>query len=338
MVEKLTKILCYGFNQIAKIAPSEYSYIDKQRLSAIYFYTGTLVLGLILGLVGLMGPEAPFFDKLNSVYFASIIGLFAAYCFKKLRVETALMLMMYVTHLSTSIEIVYCTYHFSVLYYKLLIVGNMVILAINTSFALIVRKKKTLQVLSAWSMLIFLFPTVVTGDKSLLSFCFIFLLAFTFISILGAGLIMGMEKMQRENISLKGDEEELMRILRLNRQEVKAFILLAKKKNDENVSRRLLDMMGDRAKKNLVDNVAEFLRHRDQAKDDVERAFPELTPSERAIARLILQGKQQNEIAMLLDKTVINVNTQRAHIRKKLGLATSDNLLEVLQKRMEKDQ
>lgn len=64
-------------------------------------------------------------------------------------------------------------------------------------------------------------------------------------------------------------------------------------------------------------------------------AMPELSPSERKICLLILQGKKLGEICRTLDKTENNVNAHRSHIRSKLELKTSENLKEALEKRIE---
>ena len=51
------------------------------------------------------------------------------------------------------------------------------------------------------------------------------------------------------------------------------------------------------------------------------------------MCRLIIGGKTILEIATILDKTPNNISSVRIHIRKKLGLATSDDLREALLKK-----
>ena len=67
----------------------------------------------------------------------------------------------------------------------------------------------------------------------------------------------------------------------------------------------------------------------------IEQTFPDLTPSERNIAQLILMGCKLGSICMILNKTESNVNTQRANIRRKLGLQPTDSLYEALKARMD---
>lgn len=67
----------------------------------------------------------------------------------------------------------------------------------------------------------------------------------------------------------------------------------------------------------------------------IEQTFPDLTSSERNIAQLILRGCKLDSICMILNKTESNVNTQRANIRRKLGLQPTDSLYEALKARMD---
>lgn len=69
----------------------------------------------------------------------------------------------------------------------------------------------------------------------------------------------------------------------------------------------------------------------------LEGIFPELSPSELEICQLILQNKKLSEICNLLGKNESNINSQRAHIRKKLNLQTNDNFKNVLTERLKKN-
>lgn len=64
---------------------------------------------------------------------------------------------------------------------------------------------------------------------------------------------------------------------------------------------------------------------RDQA-TDLAAEFPQLTPSELEVVRLILKDMTLKEIAVATGKSLSNVGTVRGNIRKKLGLSPEDNL------------
>lgn len=140
--------------------------------------------------------------------------------------------------------------------------------------------------------------------------------------------------MEEENRQLKKGEAELLTLLRMRKDEVKAFLSLAKKKYDNDGTKLLMESLDKKTRYNLLTNVEEYIRERDTDLSIIEKAFPELTPSEREICRLVLQGKKLGEICTILGKTETNINSQRANVRRKLGLQPSDNLQRRLQERL----
>lgn len=78
----------------------------------------------------------------------------------------------------------------------------------------------------------------------------------------------------------------------------------------------------------------DYLKSRDTDLKLIDKAFPELTPSEKEICQLILQGRKIGDICAALGKTGTNVNSQRANMRRKLALRPSDNLLKALRQRI----
>ena len=82
----------------------------------------------------------------------------------------------------------------------------------------------------------------------------------------------------------------------------------------------------------------QYLQTRELSKQNIERVFPELSASEQKICYLILQNRKLSEICTLLNKSESNITTQRANIRKKLGMSSADNLKKVLEKRIAESQ
>ncbi len=211
--------------------------------------------------------------------------------------------------------------------------------------------------------------TLITKDESLINFFIIFTLVFTTICILGERLIhtvkilelenknlkqdeeellrfLRMNKQQvrtyiefsleLENKNLKQDEEELLRFLRMNKQQVRTYIEFSKKKNpDEKEMKHLLELLDESSQRNIINSVSHFLIEKQTTIEQISLAFPELTPSEHEICRLILQGKKLSDICEILNKTENNVTAHRGHIRKKLNLKPEDNLKKSLEIRMQ---
>lgn len=122
--------------------------------------------------------------------------------------------------------------------------------------------------------------------------------------------------------------------MKINKKQIKAYVALVKERHDVKLTAHLLDLLGEASQKNVIDNVMQYLQTRELSKQNIERVFPELSASEQEICYLILQNRKLSEICMLLNKSESNITTQRANIRKKLGMGSADNLKKVLEKRI----
>ena len=74
----------------------------------------------------------------------------------------------------------------------------------------------------------------------------------------------------------------------------------------------------------------QYLQTRELSKQNIERVFPELSASEQEICYLILQNRKLSEICTLLNKSESNITTQRANIRKKLGMDEKGDIVEYI--------
>lgn len=93
-------------------------------------------------------------------------------------------------------------------------------------------------------------------------------------------------------------------------------------------------LLSESAQRHLVSNVRGYLLKQELDANHLETHFPELTQSELEIFRLIIEGKKLRDICTILDKSETNISSQRAHIRKKLGMQPIDTLVEVLKARI----
>ncbi len=311
----------------------ERSFLGHQRLLSLVYYTLLLVFGLTANLAGIAGPPTPFVMWLNSAYLLATLLLFSGYAFRKLPLAATISMMTLVTQLSTSVEMLYCAQS-PTSYNLMLIVGNTVLLAVNAIFSLVAYLKYNCYILGALTMGVYAACMTVTGDPSLGNFFLIFLLAFAFISLLGHRLVKNAHRLEAENTTLRKDEAELLLFLRMNKDQVRAYMELARQDHPHEGTGRLLELMGKESQRNIMANVSAYIRRKEAEDCSMEHAFPELTPSERDICRLVLQGKKLGEICAILRKTETNINSTRAHIRKKLGLQPSERLDKALKERM----
>lgn len=177
---------------------------------------------------------------------------------------------------------------------------------------------------------------VITGERTLGNFLGVFLVIFIIVCILGSRLVKNMHSLNKENVSLKKDEAELFDMMGMTKEQVRVYVELARKKHDFNRVESLLGMLGEKLQRNILANVKEYLSLQEAGMLEMETLFPELSASEREVCLLILQGKHQGDICVILDKKEGNISSTRTHIRRKLGMQPSDNLRKVLQERVGK--
>ena len=185
---------------------------------------------------------------------------------------------------------------------------------------------------------VYILSVIVTGDESLMDYFFMMMLILLFISVLSLAVARNGEYLVNANRTLQRDEEELLQVLKINKKQIKAYVALAKERHDVKLTAHLLDLLGEASQKNVIDNVMQYLQTRELSKQNIERVFPELSASEQEICYLILQNRKLSEICTLLNKSESNITTQRANIRKKLGMGSADNLKKVLEKRIAESQ
>lgn len=309
--------------------------ISREQLSLLLFcYLPVMLLGVLANIFGLTEPTDTFFLYTHSVLLVTAATFFFLYFRQKISIAYCLSAFTIIGQIIISIEMIFCALRPSP-YYVMLIMANTVLLAMNTMVTIAAYLKRTTLLLGIATMAVYVTCSIISGDQLLKSFIVVFTIAFGFVSFVGVLLARSTNKLNRDNERMRKDEYELLHLLKLKKSEVKAFITLANTQYQQDGTKMLLDRLETKSKLNLINNVEEYLKHRSTELNTIAQAFPELTPSEREICRLILQGKKLGEICLILNKNESNINSQRANMRKKLGLKPTDNLQEQLEQRLD---
>ena len=318
-----------------KLYHREHTTLGRQRLTLLLFcYLPVLLMGIIANFLGITQPSASFFNYTHSLFLIAAAVFFWLYWKKKINVGICLAAYTIIGQSLISVEMIYCSLH-ATPYYIMLIMANVVLLTMNITVSIVASMKKNTMILGGITLGVYIACSFIANDATMKSFIIIFIIAFTFLSLVGVWMAKSVIKIEAENEKMKKEEMEVLHILRLKRNEVKAFMSLASEKNSYDGTKVLLDRLDRRSRLNLLGNVEEYMKTRDTDLDIIARVFPEFTPSEREICRLILQGKKLTDICMILNKNDSNINSQRANMRKKLGLKPSENLQRVLQQRLD---
>lgn len=313
----------------------ETSFLGRQQLYVFVYYTAAIVLGLLTNLTGLTGPQQDFNLWLNVGYILVSVLFLTGYACRRTSLSLSLFGVIITTQVSTSVEMFYCAFTPDQ-YHMMLFVGNIVLLSVNILIALIAYLEYTPYILCALSMGTYIACMRLTENGILGNFFGIIFVIFVIMCILGNRLVRNMRSLDKENMALRKDEEELVNTLGLDREQLKAYMQLAQEKQNYDRTETLLDMLGENLRHALVANVREYLSVKETDMLEMEKLFPELSVSEREICLLILQGKQQRDICDILGKKESNISSTRTHIRRKLNMQPSDNLRKVLQERVGK--
>ena len=183
----------------------ETSFLGRQQLYVLVYYTAAIVVGISATLLGVSGSQGDFYIYLNTGYILAVILLFSGYMYRKHSLSLTLCGMLISTQAATSVEMLYCALTPD-WYHLMLIVGNTVLLAVNILFSLITYLKYTPYVLCGVNIGTYIACLIITGEGTLGNFLGVFLVIFIVACILGSHLVRNMRSLDRENVSLKKDE------------------------------------------------------------------------------------------------------------------------------------
>lgn len=314
--------------------PQEKTFLDQRRQHLTAWYVALLILGTLADLLEISGSFDIFYKYTNSFMLAFTLLWTGGYIAKKISITRTMALLSGNTQLFIATDTVYCALSPSVPHPQMVILVNMLILAGNIMFSIATFQRA----ITLFNVLIaigtFYSCMVFSYHYEFQQYFTMMVLLFTFTGILGLHITHNTRQLQSDYDSIKEEEEELMRVLQLNKEQLKLYIELAKREYKEDETRLILAKFSEKTQKYVVDNVSKFIQTEKYNGERIEEHFPELSPSEREIVRLILRGHKLGAICTILNKSESNINTQRANIRRKLGLHPTDNLNKALESRM----
>lgn len=301
----------------------------RQRLT-VFLYGSVILIGVIPLILFAFGEYETLFVLANIALWCITLVILVLYLTEKISLSLSLNLLVVFVQLEIVLEMFYCA---SVPYANapLMLLTNVFlssVVILLSSFAYLPYLPYLLSVLVMGA---YFYGMVALNSAFLINFSPVFCFVFFLICLFSNSLLKNIRLLEKENEGLRTDEKELLTVLRLNKAQVNAFVQLCKTKSPDNAG-DLLDLIGPKARYNIINVVSAHNRSLNIKIEELEKAFPLLTPMELQISALILQGKKQSEICGLLSKSPENVNSRRSHIRKKLGLRANQDLKTELQR------
>jgi len=131
----------------------------------------------------------------------------------------------------------------------------------------------------------------------------------------------------REISDYKMFQDGVLGMFHMSKAEAITLIQLSREAGRvDGIDDKVLGNLSERTRHNLI-ALGEHLQNERRDKIvDLSTIFPQLSPSELEVARLILKNMTLKEIAVATEKSLSNVGTVRGNIRKKLGLSPGDDL------------
>ena len=323
--------LLYLFRQLFR---RERTFVGRQRMVVLLSATMMAFLGVAANIYKLSQQEEFSFLLLHYIYLPLTMGTVLLYFLRVVSVKTAIIMLTLIAQVFSTTEILICSINFTP-YDKLLITADIFLSIVNILFALMAYLRILPYILSLMTLSAFTFCVFYNDSSKAISFLPLYVLAFTAVSTMGHWLVKNTRDLDHENIRLKREETLFLKILHLRRSEVSAYLELAARPHKKGETARLFNLMSEKSQQHIVSNIKAYLLDKEIQRKLVADLLPELTPSECEICELIIKGKKLSEICSLLNKSETNICSQRAHIRKKLGLQTSDNLAEALRQRLQ---
>ena len=325
-------------NFVSRFIYREESFLGRQQLLSLIYYTLQITLISVLFLPKAIATSRLFFIILLSLLQIVATISFVGYIKKWFKLSNALRIVIYTIHYAISLQMIYISANNVELltgFHKTLLMGNITLMVLNVALSIIACQRHDPLVLSLLSLLVYTVCALITHDRWFEILAAILVVTFLLLGCLGSSLVWSTRKIQKENLDLKKEDEELFAVFNLRREQVKAYVKLAEQEMTDDKIGAVFDILGKKAQKNVMYNMKRYFFSKKFNENAIGKAFPTLTPSEREVCRLVMQERKLGEICSILQKNESNITTTRSNIRKKLGLAPGDDLKETLWKMLD---
>lgn len=304
----------------------------EERTRLIMFLTSLalLIIGMPMHLLGLIGTAEPFLLNITIGFWLSLVALFLLYIYRKFTLMQAITIYAIVAQVTESMRILYLATTTPDNYERMIVV-NLVI-----SFAIVIYMVlgfvKTVPVIVTAINLVTLFLAYIYNPHAVSPH---FILLFSFIQIgsciLGYVTWKGVHTLQNEATDYLKTQDGILEAFHMSKQELVAYLQMCRSNNQEEKSiHNFFRNLDEQSEKNLINAVEQRLAEKRLEQENFALRFPQLTPTELEVCRLVMNGKTVNDIARIMDKNANNIGTVRIHIRKKLGLKTGEDLRQFL--------
>lgn len=308
--------------------------LNEHRLMLLAFVSISTLVGSFAVVAGWMGAHHWANRALSAMVFCSIALVNVLFMFDRLKLKTVMMLV----YILTAIDLCGGMLIHSFLADR--INTHQVMVDISLSITLVIVAvnsflRVTPFVVCCMSAASFTWCACYSEQLLLKNYLVFYLIVLLLAFILGQFMVKKVTELNEERNSFERVALGIREKLGITQEQMLALMELSgvERPSDERQV-ELFKLIGQKAYYRLMHRVDEIMKRKEFDQSVLRKAFPELSPSELDICRLILRGKRLNEISDILQKSKSNITCQRTHIRTKLGLSAEDDLLEMLRERL----
>lgn len=308
--------------------------IQRQQIITYVIATFLATVGMFIHLIDVIGAPA---TPLRLISLGSLIvclSMFVLWCHKELNVRQAFAFASIVVQLTQILRIIFLSCAMPPSYSYLVVLNGVISMTLMILLTMNYLRLTSI-IVGASNLLALLFAGVMLTDKVLWQFIILIGLLTIFFIFMGDTMYRSVKHIYQENTKFHVDERALLQTLRLNRKEITAYIALCHKQSEnDKETDRLFSILSERSQRNMIKAVEQKKAVDAKETEFTKAAFPDFTPTELEVARLIIRNMKLSQIANLTGKSATNITVVRTRIRKKLGLAPSDDLHDALIERI----
>lgn len=306
----------------------------QQRLCLIIFLTLSLtvmVAGVPMHIMGIVGRGSGILYAISALMWLMTVVLFVLYMTRRMSLKMAISTFGLLTQLTGSARIVYMAVERPEGFDQTILFNQIISLALIIYLVIaVVRHIPT--IIAIISIVTIVFAYLYTDGGFNKQIVVIFIVVEMFTCVLDEMIRRGIRGMQCENADYNTTINRVLATFHMTKTELLAYLQLGRGEQSDKDITDFFDRLDERTEANLIRAVEQRMAHRRMQHANISSVLPTLTPTEQEVCRLIIGGNTIYEIASILNKTPNNISSVRIHIRKKLGLAKSDDLREVLMK------
>lgn len=314
----------------------EDTFMDRQRLLVLIYLMIINTLVMVLRQLGLTGMEGGYFDWGNNLYYVLCCSACVLFLLRLLSLTPTLVIVLLGCLMFNIFHMFYIAL-FGIGYAYPALVGSVMMMMVTLFLAILSYLKKLTLVIAALSVTAYAVCCLLTRDAHITGIFAGVVGVFVLVWLMGTRLIELLTELSKTNDEMKVTQREIFSLFRMDKAALLSVAHLAGKQDlSPQQTGKLLERIADPEDEEQVDRdlAGWYEQHRTDA-SLLEQVFPMLSPSQREICKLIVEGYKLREICEVLGKTESNVTCQRSNIRARLQLDKADNLREVLQARLD---